>query len=100
MKKTEKKQALSEILSVDESGKLVGADKLFKPLQSRRKSVIGNWLLLSFFLFVIVSITGISLLLTFHETAQITLEWISFGLLCFTLILPLLFFFAVLRILL
>lgn len=97
MKKTEEKQELSEFLSVDEFGRLTGADHILRQPPRRRKSVTGNWLVLSFFLLITAAVCGVSLLLSFHESEYITSEWVSFGLLCLTLILPLLFFFAVLR---
>lgn len=97
MKKTEETKELSELLSVDEFGRLIGADNVLRQPQRKRKPVVGNWLVLSFFLLITAAVSGISLLLSFHETAYMASEWVSFGLLCLTLILPLLFFFAVLR---
>jgi hypothetical protein len=98
MKKAEEKKELSELLSVDEFGRLIGADHILRqPHHRPRKPFAGNWLVLSFFLLVTASVSGISLLLSLHDSEYVTSEWVSFGLLCLTLILPLLFFFAVMR---
>ncbi|WP_448518990.1 hypothetical protein [Rhodoflexus sp.] len=100
MKKTKEKEGISDFLSVDEHGNLIGADQILKSASPKQKPFTGKWLVCSFFLLITKSVIGISLLVNFYETTQLPPHWVSFGLVCLTLILPLSFFFAVLRLLL
>lgn len=100
MKRTQEKQELSDFLSIDEHGRLIGAEKILKTESAKTSRAIANRLIIWFFLFVSAVIGGVSWLISWHESSNLTFEWITSALLCLTLILPLCFFFAILRYLL
>ncbi|MCS7019242.1 MAG: hypothetical protein RMJ87_12915 [Cytophagales bacterium] len=101
MKKVEEKQQLSEFLSIDEGGKLVGIEKVLCSESGKSSYAIGNRLTMLFFGLVILVIGGVCAMLTWHNSITVAAqEWIVFGLICLTLILPILFFLAILRFLL
>ncbi|MCS6967255.1 MAG: hypothetical protein RMJ44_01630 [Cytophagales bacterium] len=90
---TQRKGELSEFLSVDENGRLVGEEKLLTPSERKSNRWVAGMLVVSFFAMVAIVIGSVSWLLSLQTPFEGANAWlISGSLLFFTLLFPIVFF--------